>query len=495
MRRFEPCCWALIASLVITACGKRSDAPEQGASASNDVRSVVLITIDTLRADHLASYGYFRSTSPALDRFLERGTRFEYAYSPCSQTAPAHASLLTGKYPRWHTVGIRNAMYALADVDTTLAEICADSGMRTGAVVSNFVLHRRFGLDQGFDEYADEFPDRERNRSMPEQTAEHAVAKARAMLLDMDDEPFFAWFHFQDPHGPYDAPPIAAGSAGAEARMSLDLRPGLKDRVLPVSESQGGFESIPAYQTFGEERRLAEYVRRYDEEIAYLDHHLATLIDTLETSGRLDDTLVVITSDHGEAFGEDGFYFAHGHSLGPDQTRVPLGFVGPGIAAGRVLSTPVATLSIFSTILNALGLDERPAVEQSISLWPTLRGAEPAPDVIGFAGSWTQDAAFWRGLYLRKDRVASDTVTFSGDPVPAELDGPEVAGEHLHRIGPAWPATAADLAAEWQPLRRQLHDFMRVSTDVDRQIEGTRIKPAALDSADRDKLRRLGYIK
>ena len=309
-----------------------------GGSSSGQVGSVLLITIDTLRADHVSCYGYERATTPRLDERAATGVRAEWAFSACSQTAPSHASILTGKYPRFHTVGVHNAKYVLHPGADTLAERCRAAGLRTEAVVSNFVLHRKFGLAQGFDVYEDGFPDRELNREMPEQVAENTTDEAIAALERVRGDRFFAWLHYQDPHGPYDAP-----SAPDSARFDAKPSGGAEDLTLEIGEKIDGFGAIPPYQVFGEERTLGEYERRYDLEIAYLDEQLGRLFAALEEGGFLEDTLVIVTADHGEAFGEDGFYFAHGHSLGLDQTRVPLVFFGAGVGAGRTISSPVAS--------------------------------------------------------------------------------------------------------------------------------------------------------
>ncbi len=358
---------------------------------------MILITIDTLRADHLSAYGYQRPTSPHLDAFIARGTAVRWAFSTASSTAPSHASIMVGSYPSFNTVGRLNGLFELEDSATTLAELCAERGLQTAAIISNPVLRSELGLDQGFKSYDDDLESRELNRDLTEQTAPRALDKALAKLDEFRDAPFFLWLHFQDPHGPYTPPPeFVEAVRGVTADSSA---------VLPVGDNDSGHRAIPTYQVLGDERRIDEYVARYDGEIAYLDSHLKVLFERLEALGLLDRTLVAITSDHGEALGEDGFYFAHGHSVGADLVRVPLAFVGPGVLSGGVLAGPISNLDIFATVLDFLSI-EVPAATQSASLWPLLTGdaSQEAPRPAFTEGP--QQVGIASGdVYLRRARA------------------------------------------------------------------------------------------
>ncbi len=448
------------------------------------VRSVLLVTLDTVRADHLSSYGYARETSPNLDAFLARGVRFRYAFSTASRTAPSHVSLLTGLYPSFSSVGNENALYELEDSVETLAEHGRASGLRTLAIISNPVLGARFGFAQGFDEYDDRLPDVEAAREVEERIADRTARAAIGALDRVGADPFFLWVHFQDPHGPYAPPPIFADAfrdAGGSGR-GVALRAG---------RNHSGRDALPAYQVLGRERRLAEYVRRYDTEIRYLDAMLGRLFDALDARGLLETTLVVVTADHGEAFGEDGYYCAHGHAVGPDQTRVPLGFVGPGIPAATVLEGPVSNLDVFATVLDALGLDEVPR-RQSRSLWAALReGREPEPHV-GYAEGATQRAAFTAGSYVRADsRPLSDEAFWSSSHRYTRAPHEPLGAPQRFPLGDG----PREVAEADDPLLAKLSAFQAQADASWERIEEARGGEIELRDEDEQRLRALGYVE
>lgn len=460
----------LLAGLVLLAAGCGRTPPP---------RNVLLVTIDTLRADHLSSYGYERRTSPALDAFLDRGTRFQTALAPAPLTAPSHASIMTGAYPSFHSVGIYNGDYALADTEETLAELCERRGLATAAVVSNPVLGSFVGLDQGFETYDDELESAELNRHLADQIAIDAIDKALETLTEIEDEPFFFWLHLQDPHGPYDPP-------GLEPWETPSSRPGA-DRTLRPGTDDVGYGRLPAYQVIEDERRVAAYIDRYDAEILYLDRQLTRLFDHLEATDALDDTLVIVTADHGEAIGEDDFYFAHGHSVGLDQIRVPFGIVGPGVPAGGVTEIPISTIDVFATVLEWLEIDA-PKGSASRSLWNTMRdGSDPELSARPvFAESTTQRAVATGNRFLRRNIVDFAT---QPPPSPGRTDWREV------RL----PEILTDLAGrpvDESPdsILRTLNDFHLKAERSKAMFANSRIQ-ADLSDRDRERLERLGYTE
>lgn len=449
-------------------------------------RSLILVTVDTLRADHLSCYGYGRATSPRLDAFVERGTRFEYAFSTSPRTAPSHVSILTGLYPSFHPIGHENSRFQLGPGFTTLAEACKSAGLATAAIVSNPVLSRRTGLAQGFDVYDDRFPDAEGERAAREKTAQRTARSAVRMLERFEGERFFLWIHFQDPHGPYSPPAQYAETfRGSSAE-------GDTARVLDVGATHAGHGELPRYQVVDEERRLAEYIRRYDAEIRYLDDMLGTVFDALDDLGLARETLVALTADHGEAFGEDGYFCAHGHGIGVDQTRVPLAFVGPEVRAGGVLEGGVSNLDVFATALDALGLEAQH--QQSVSLMPELRdGREPTRG--GYAESVTQRAAFGAGWYVRSDsRPLSDTAFWEErNPYTKAPYLPlgEMKLDWLKADG-AHDSQGARLAAE--ELRGTLERFHGKAEGYRGRIEKARSGERELTDEEREQMRALGYV-
>ncbi|MGH9349984.1 MAG: sulfatase-like hydrolase/transferase [Vicinamibacterales bacterium] len=286
-------------------------------------RHVLLITIDTLRADRVGSYGYAPARTPALDALARRGALFTRAYATAPITLTSHASMMTGRYPPGH--GARhNGVAMQADVPV-LAEAFKQAGFETGAFVSAFPLDRRFGLARGFDAYDDELPrgmdGRRANERAGASTVDRALAWVRARPSAAR---LFAWVHLFEPHAPYGTPASTPGR---------------------------------------------DVAARYDDEIALADAGIARLIGAWPD---LSDTLVVATADHGEAFGEHGEI---GHSIFVYDTtlRVPLIIAGPGVAAGRRAGEPVTLADLAPTIsgsagfraLDADGIDLRPLVDGS----------------------------------------------------------------------------------------------------------------------------------
>ncbi len=491
---------ALVLMLAVTGCAGPAGQPPAARPLN-----VLLVTIDTVRADHLSGAGYGRPTSPELDRFAARGVTFTRAFSAGSCTAPSHASVMTGLYPSFHSVGGYNSRYPLLPEETTLAERLAAAGYDTAAVVSNPVLARRLGLDQGFAVYDDRLEGRERNRDRPEQSAAAAVAKARRMLAGLD-EPWFLWLHLQDPHGPYEPPP-GAPAFGASEEDAAAAGP-----VLPVGADQSGHEAIPPYQALGEERRAGVYALAYDREIAHADRELGRWLDELATAGALDGALVAITADHGEALGEDGFWFAHGHSVGLDQVRVPLVLAGPRLPAGGVVETPVSNAGLFATVLEAAGLEAdgldaappgtagaAPAVAGSTpphpvpSLLPLARGdagaAAAAPPA--FVESLNQVGIARGEVFLRRDRVAPGDGSFWSAPNPTTGGFWKPLGRELTPLGgpaaPAGPPPHEDAA-----LDDLLDAFQRRADAAAARCLAAR-EPEMLEDEELRRLRALGY--
>jgi len=221
---------------------------------------VLLVTLDTLRADHVSCYGESPVKTPHLDALAERGLRVANAWSTAPLTTPAHASIMTGIHPPSH--GVRNnGRFRLPDDVTTLAEIMERSGRRTGAFVSAFTTTRLFGLAQGFDTYADDFGHDRRGSMRHQRPGNEVLADAMPWLDEHAKAPFFAWVHLFDPHTPYSPPP----------------RYGMEHPGHP-----------------------------YRGEVAFTDALVGRLVDKLEDLGAAEHTLVVAVADHGEGLGTHG---------------------------------------------------------------------------------------------------------------------------------------------------------------------------------------------
>lgn len=341
---------ALLLLTLFAACGVHAAGTASAPRASR--RSVLMVVVDTLRADHLGCYGYPRPTSPAVDAIAREGAVFERVVSSSTFTGPSVASIHTGRYPKFNSFGLANGSFLLAPEEDTLAEAFARSGYRTGAVICNPVLPARFGFGQGFEFYDEHMGQRERVRGAPERTAGPGTDAAIGWLEELEaDEDFFLWVHYMDPHGPYTPPAdLAAKFAPEDPRAGVELQP-------PAGKDENyGLGCVPWYQAIGERHYLEEYIGRYDAEIASFDREFGRLVAWLREKGRYEDTVILITADHGEALGEEGFYFCHGQGVTPDQSFVPMILKHPMIPAGTRTRTPVGHVDVFPTLAAEVGV-------------------------------------------------------------------------------------------------------------------------------------------
>ena len=351
---------ALAAAVLLAVVGVRSFWPAGGPP------NVLLITVDTLRADHLHCYGQPLATSPNIDALAARSVVFDRAIAASGYTGPSHSTMMTSHYPRRHSTGFSNGLLVLSGLPT-LAETLQQRGYDTGAFVSNAVLWARSGLNRGFDVYDDEFTGTEANRpDTYERRAPQTLARALAWLARPRTKPFFLWVHFQDPHGPYTPPPPFDTQFHPPAAAD---EPEL--RVLDDDSGQGG---IPRYQVVDGQRRTSQYRGRYAGEIAFMDQAVGELLAAVE---RQSPTVVVFTADHGESFGERGYYFAHGHSAAPDLSHVPLIINAPGLRPER-RADPVSHVDLMPTLLELVGVPAPDGME-GVALGSILRRHASTP--------------------------------------------------------------------------------------------------------------------
>jgi arylsulfatase A-like enzyme/Flp pilus assembly protein TadD len=321
---------ALFLFLLLGGCGDgRESAPRNP--------NLLLITLDTVRADRLGSYGYAAAETPWLDRLAGEGLRFSRASSPAPLTLPAHASLLSGLLPPHH--GLRNnGAGSFPEGTATLATLLAGGGYRTGAFVGAFVLDRRFGLERGFEVYDDEVerPPGAAVALEAERPGRQVVDRALAWLGREDPRPFFLWVHLYDAHAPYEPPP---------------------------------------------EQRARHPGRPYDGEIAAVDEAVGRLLEALDRRGLGGSTVVAVAADHGEGLGEHG-EATHGLLLYEPTLHVPLLLRAPGVRP-RVVETPVSLVDLAPTLAGLLGRTFPSPPEKTLDgrdLSAALReGSEPAP--------------------------------------------------------------------------------------------------------------------
>jgi arylsulfatase A-like enzyme len=318
-----------------------------GSCSSSETRSpgnILLVILDTTRADHLSSYGYERSTTPNLDRLAAEGERYTQAWAQSSWTLPTVATILTGLPPNAHGAGRTGAgMYGVRPEVPTLAEKLQSAGWDTAAFVNVVWCSPRISsLDRGFDLYDFQTSD-ETNRG--QRDARATTDAAVTWLRARGDAPFLAVVHYFDPHLTYD-PPAPFDVVHQPEGRSL-IPPGFGSAEQTFGIRDGSIELDPA------QRR--SLVARYDGELAFADEQFGRLRAEMEQLGSWDDTLVVVVADHGEEFWDHGG-FEHGHTHYRELNRVPLIVRRPGAGDGRVIDARVRQLDVAPTVLEFAGL-------------------------------------------------------------------------------------------------------------------------------------------
>ncbi len=416
----------LIYLFVITPEKSRFKSPD--ASTYN----VLLITLDTTRADHLGCYGYAPAKTPDLDRLAREGVRFSRVYCPAPLTLPSHVSIMTGLYPVTH--GVRNNGHDLPSGIRTLAQILRAKGYATAAFVSSFSVDSRFGLDRGFDVYDDTFraesPFKTQNA---ERRAEETFARFSRWLENNAKGRFFGWVHYFDPHLPYDPP-------------------------SPYKEE---FEKDP-----------------YDGEIAYMDHYVGAILERLKQQGILERTVVVVAGDHGEGLG-DKVELGHGIFLYEETLRVPLILRNPAVfPRAQVIESEVRLIDVAPTILETVGLKGESAGMAGQSLVPRLTGKR-GEDLDSLVETFYPPENFgWSELV----GLVSGRWKYIQSPRPELYDLKADPGERENRI-----ASAAGKAGE---LKKMLEQDLLGPGAGGRSAGGQ----AGVRPEDQERLRSLGYV-
>lgn len=398
--------------------------PKETSAPAAVASNVLLVTLDTVRADRLGCYGYEKAETPWLDRLAEDGIRFEQASAQVPLTLPSHASLLSGLLPPHH--GLRNnGAGAFPEGTATLATLLSGAGYRTGAFLGAFVLDRRFGLGRGFATYDDEI-ERAPGANVvleAERPGREVVDRALAWLGQQDaKQPFFLWVHLYDAHAPYTPP-------------------------SPQRERHPG--------------------RPYDGEIAAVDDQVGRLLQELERRGLADSTVVAVAADHGEALGEHGEQ-THGLLLYEPTLRVPLLMRAPGLPKGKAIRTPVSLVDVGPTLAGLVG-KSLPGTLDGRDLSAVLRKGEEPPPADVYAESRYPAVFGWSPLSALRRR----DLKYISSSEPELYDLSRDPGETANlaagqaRTGEGFAARLAEIesgAVETQPMAADAETRQRLAS-------------------------------
>ena len=438
----------IILAATLAGCSREPAAPANRPPAAP--RNVVVITIDTLRADHVGAYGYTPARTPTLDRLASDGLRFDRAYATAPITLTSHASLMTGRYPPGH--GARHNGMRVDMKTPTLAEAFAAAGYATAAFVAAFPLDRRFGLIKGFQAYGDVMPRDAGGHVGNDRPGRVVVDEALAWLSTHRQEKFFLWVHLFEPHAPYGNP--------------ADHRPA---------------------------------IARYDDDIAEADRQAGRLLEGL---GDLRSrTLIVAAGDHGEAFGEHG-EVSHSVFTYDTTLRVPLMIAGPEIPTGRAVTEPVSLVDVAPTIASLTGVARFDA-DGRVILPPEGGSHEGGKGVRERVSSGPSRAIYAESFAPLLDFGWSPLRTIrNGDwkyiaaPKPELYDLKNDPGETRNLVVEQ-PARAADLARQVDaiagPTLPDAQGAPDLSTAASAKVDPSTVASAKVDRETRARLQALGY--
>ncbi|HEY8514695.1 MAG TPA: sulfatase [Candidatus Binatia bacterium] len=437
--------------------------------------NVLLVSIDSLRHDHLGCYGYERDTSPTIDTLAREGALFRQAIAPSSWTLPSHVTLLTAKPPEQH--GVVRANTRLAAGTPTLARALHDAGYRTAAFVAAPFLRSLYGYADGFEVYDERLAAKgnlDSHRGVTSPTLVEAVnGWIRRWHDESADRPFFVFLHMWDVHYDFDPPPPYDAMFDPGYRGSVNGR---------------NFELGNQVHRDMDPRDLQHVIALYDGEIRYTDEHLGRVLEELRELGVLDDTLVIVTSDHGEEFFEHG-QKGHGKALYDETIRIPLVMRYPrGIAAGTVVDEQVRLMDVAPTILGFTGVAAPPGFgagdvehrERDLRAWLAPSTAQTElPELIAFSELSLRGRPLYsartpqlKTIAIGRQRVAHARYDLAADPGETRnLVGASPVPEGLARLEQAHAAWHA----HWRD-------------------QAMLAKPVQLDEEHAGRLRALGYI-
>ena len=468
--RSAPRLCVLMVLFLLPGCGIRRPGTVPGCN-------VLLISLDTLRADHLSCYGYKRATSPQIDQVAKEGVLFENAVAASNWTTPSHMSMLTSLYPSAH--GIQNEAMSLGEAVPTLAEVLVKRGYTTAAFVTGPMLSHRLGFSNGFQVYDDFtatlmcetnlFDDHAAySAGIFNVPTDHLITDLATLWLKQHgQEKFFLFLHYWDCHSDYIPPApydrlFDPGYQGKENGRDIGPRkPQIEGRIAP--------------------KDLAHLIALYDGEIAHTDDHVGQVLQLLRDMGVAEKTLVIIVSDHGEGFLEHG-KILHGNSMFEELIHVPLILRLPGvIPAGRRINDNASQVDVMPTVLGLLGIAE-PAGLQGIDLSGACRGLGGLPDRILFSeavffGEPERRAVRWGPYKLIQEK--------NGRPMPLLV---------VHE-GREADARKAGLDAKQSYKLEEMLTQALAAGPSGSEGPNRAAKPSQMDEATLRRLRSLGYVQ
>lgn len=482
--------------------GAAASATPDSIEVSQPPRLILLISIDTLRADHLGVYGYERFTSPNLDVFALEGAVFEDANSAAPWTLPSHATMLTGLYPMTH-----EAMTIASKLDETIATLpamLAEQGWKTASVVATpWLVRDRHGITKDFEQYKHVRTRPERRRPSTLITDE-AIGWVEA--ASEAGEQLFVFVHYFDVHADYKSEPgyedlfvspydgDADGSAWQILTSTLvpeyiefckNELEGDECSFGPESDNPKFIDEHFVQPTF-DDRDARHLVDLYDAGVRQMDAELSRLFASLGKKGHLEDALVIVTSDHGEAFGEHG-EFDHFLSAYQEVLHVPLIMRGPGVPAGARIDVPVSLVDIVPTVLELAGAPPMDGADGR-SLVPLLRGEDDVPfrqrSIFSDAPGGLSHEMITPGFFPVRRAVRRDQWKLVHDAKSGDFALYDLATDPLEQIDLYLdrPEIASRLAEE---MDRRYGDF---------DIEALRTDDVELSEEEKAQLRALGYM-
>lgn len=431
-----------------------------GYFTSTDRPNLIIVLVDTLRADHLSYNGYRRSTSPTIDALAANSAVFRSHYSTASRTGPAVASIFTGLYPRSHGV-INPLIYwdakgVLGEEQITLAEIVKAAGFACHGIITNPNVTKRFGFAQGFDTY----------RMVRSMEAAEVNSLVASTLAADPRKPFFLYLHYMEPHSPYAAP---------EAYKGLFVDPRYSG---PITGEHVQLDEIVAGDLVVDEADVAQLEALYDQEVRNFDDEFGMLLDELDRAALLENTIIVFIADHGEEFLEHGSVL-HGYTLYEEQLHVPFFIYDPRSREGLEVTDITRHIDLLPTVLDLLG----------IQYDGTIQGKSVVHLMEGRVGGGEPVRVFAEASLMAVKTIRMRSLTVDGwKLIQTEVPAPRTELYHLDED----PHEQCDLAAESPEVTKQLVGSM---SRLLKTIPVAESQTVSLRQREIEALRSLGYVR